>query len=386
MNVIIKTTNQCNFACSYCSVGQPDRPVTLDLATFCRFVDGIPKLLDECGDKYIDFIWHGGEPLLLPINFYLEAMEYAKDKLEDYKVSFKIQTNGFLIDAEWISLFKTYEVAVGISLDGPAHLHDASRRTHGGAATHDKIMANISAINAAGINVGVLSVINSLENVDAAELVSFYAENKLSCKLQPVYPCGRAAERTGITDFYKAYTNFTKEIYRHMIAADIEIEPFSQLTQAIINDTPVRDCAFSGQCGHGFICLDGDGIVSACGRHSDSASLQYGSIAEASVFDLYHSSAAEAVRARIPTLQEGPCADCFAFEFCHGGCSFEAYLSAGHINAISPQCEHWRDLISFIYDEGLDFIKRKIVFEKKARRTNLATNKALLEEVEHENT
>ena len=386
MNAIIKTTNQCNFSCSYCSVGQPERAETLDLATFCHFVDDLPKLLAECGDKYMDFIWHGGEPLLLPMDFYREAIEYAKDKLEGYKVYFKIQTNGFLIDAEWISLFKAYEVAVGISLDGPAHLHDASRRTHGGEATHERIMANISALRAAGINVGVLTVINSLENADAAELVNFYAENNLNCKMQPVYPCGRAADRTGITEFYKAYTNFTKDIYRHMIAADIDIEPFSQLTRAIINDAPVQDCAFSGQCGHGFICLDGNGIVSACGRHSDSASLQYGRIAEASVFDLYHSPAAEAVRARIPALQEGPCSDCFAFDFCHGGCSFEAYLAVGHINAVSPQCEHWQNLIRFIYDEGLDLIKRKLVTEKKARQTNLANNKALLKEVEHENT
>lgn len=386
MNAIIKTTNQCNFACNYCSVGQPDKAQTLDFATFCRFVDGLPPLLTERGDKYMDFIWHGGEPLLLPSSFYRAAMDYAKDKLPGYQVQFKIQTNGFLVDDEWIKLFKDYDISVGISLDGPAHIHDASRKTHAGQATHAQIMDNIKALHQAGIWVGVLTVISSLDNMDAAEFVKFYADHELSCKMQPVYPCGRAADRTDIAQFYGQYTEFAKQVYRQMIAVDIEIEPFTQLTKAIINNTTMNDCAFSGQCGHGFICLSGDGTVSACGRHSDSNSLKYGNIAAASLADLYHSPVAKTVRARVPVLQEGSCADCFAFAFCHGGCSFEAYLACGQINAVSPQCDHWRNLISFIYDEGLDLIKRRLVAEKKARQANLAENKALLEELAHENT
>jgi uncharacterized protein len=46
-------------------------------------------------------------------------------------VKFDIQTNGVLIDESWCELFERHRdsLAVGISCDGPAELHDSYRRS-----------------------------------------------------------------------------------------------------------------------------------------------------------------------------------------------------------------------------------------------------------------
>ncbi|CNK64389.1 galns arylsulfatase regulator (Fe-S oxidoreductase) [Yersinia frederiksenii] len=42
-------------------------------------------------------------------------------------ISLALQTNGTLIDDEWISLFEKYLVNVSISIDGPKHINDRHR-------------------------------------------------------------------------------------------------------------------------------------------------------------------------------------------------------------------------------------------------------------------
>jgi uncharacterized protein len=47
-----------------------------------------------------------------------------------------VQTNGTLVDAEWVELFSKHNVIVGISLDGPAAVHDLHRFDKKGRGSH----------------------------------------------------------------------------------------------------------------------------------------------------------------------------------------------------------------------------------------------------------
>ena len=134
MQVIVKTTTQCNLACTYCSEGnQPPR--TLSLSTFCKLIDELPPVLERAGQHDINILWHGGEPLLWGIDRLEAGMTYAEQKLSDYELRFTMQSNGYRLDDDSLALLQRHRVHVGISLDGRQAYHDAVRRTKDGKPT-----------------------------------------------------------------------------------------------------------------------------------------------------------------------------------------------------------------------------------------------------------
>lgn len=71
------------------------------------------------------FIWQGGEPTLMGVDFFREAVELQKKFAQPGAVIFNVlQTNGMLIDDVLSEFFHKYRFLIGISsLDGPQNLH-----------------------------------------------------------------------------------------------------------------------------------------------------------------------------------------------------------------------------------------------------------------------
>ena len=63
MQIIIKLTTSCNFSCVYCSEGDQPRERLLP-KVFHKLVDELPELLEKYHSEVVEFLWHGGEPLL----------------------------------------------------------------------------------------------------------------------------------------------------------------------------------------------------------------------------------------------------------------------------------------------------------------------------------
>ena len=92
MQIVVKLTNRCNLRCKYCSEGNICSYADISSDVFNKLVDDLPMVLDFIGDKDVDFLWHGGEPLCYNKVTLCKMMDYAKDKLgTDYKVSFRLR-------------------------------------------------------------------------------------------------------------------------------------------------------------------------------------------------------------------------------------------------------------------------------------------------------
>ena len=112
--LILKPSHRCNFNCTYCY----DR--------FERSKDSHVMPMEECiqvlemaykENPKMEIIWHGGEPLVLGKEYLDTVMShFPKDSF-----FWSIQTNGSLIDDEWVEIFKKHNVHVGISWDGVTH-------------------------------------------------------------------------------------------------------------------------------------------------------------------------------------------------------------------------------------------------------------------------
>lgn len=105
---------RCNIRCEYC-YQNPQRDV--NAPTNYYDIDAMKKAVEKEGGPFTLF---GGEPLLIPRRDLEELWAWG---LEKYG-SNSIQTNGVLITADHIRMFKQYKVSVGISIDGPGELND----------------------------------------------------------------------------------------------------------------------------------------------------------------------------------------------------------------------------------------------------------------------
>ena len=135
----------CNLDCTYCYylhkeglLHQPRAPRMSDE----MLERHIRQYIESQTGSEVVFSWQGGEPTLLGVDFFRQVVALeAKYKKPFQVIQNDLQTNGTLLDEEWAAFLKQHHFLVGLSCDGPKHLHDHYRVTKGRQPTHDKVMA-----------------------------------------------------------------------------------------------------------------------------------------------------------------------------------------------------------------------------------------------------
>lgn len=181
--VIIQATSFCNLDCDYCYL--PDRHLQnrFDLnliEPIFREIFSSPYLGNQ-----LTICWHAGEPLAVPRLFYEEAIERINTIHHEINggacwVKQSIQTNATLINQAWCDLFLDYGIEIGISLDGPAFIHDAHRKTKKGEGTHNSVMRGIEFLQNNEIDFYVICVLTQESLNCPDELFSFFLKNGIT--------------------------------------------------------------------------------------------------------------------------------------------------------------------------------------------------------------
>lgn len=173
--VIIQPTSICNINCRYCYL--PNRLVNrrINIRTLLQ----VYKVLfsSQCVSDAVTIAWHAGEPLVLPTSFYERAFqELVSWNTCGVRVTHSIQTNATLITQEWCNLFKKHNVHIGVSLDGPKHIHDANRVDRAGHGTFERAMRGVKLLQENGIKFSVIAVITKNSLSHAEELWQFFMD------------------------------------------------------------------------------------------------------------------------------------------------------------------------------------------------------------------
>ncbi|MDB5409430.1 MAG: hypothetical protein JWL84_4342 [Rhodospirillales bacterium] len=171
--LVLQPTPFCNLNCDYCYL--PNRASrarmsmgTLDTALKCAFESG------WVSDR-LTVVWHAGEPLTLPVDYYREAFAVtASRRPPNIGLDHSIQTNGVLIDEAWCSFLTAHEVRLGVSLDGPAFLHDAHRQTRAGGGTFEKVMRGIRCLQEHAVPFHVITVLTRASLDFPEQLYEFF--------------------------------------------------------------------------------------------------------------------------------------------------------------------------------------------------------------------
>lgn len=134
----------CNLDCRYCYY-HDKRDLYPDAGGF-RMAESlleeyIVQHIEAASGPDVAFSWHGGEPTTLCVNFFRKAVDLQrKHRPAGWRIQNGIQTNGILLDQEWCRFLASEGFSVGLSLDGPAEMHDPYRVTRGGQPTHQQTM------------------------------------------------------------------------------------------------------------------------------------------------------------------------------------------------------------------------------------------------------
>lgn len=162
-NIMIKPAGSlCNLDCHYCYYldkseiyGGKEPKMSYDMleAVIMKYISAneVPE---------VTFNWHGGEPLVLGLDFYKKAVELEKKYAAGKNIHNTIQTNGTLLNREWTDFFAANNFLVGISIDGPAEIHDKYRKDKGGMPTFNKVLNGLMLLKSSGVEFNTMSTIN----------------------------------------------------------------------------------------------------------------------------------------------------------------------------------------------------------------------------------
>lgn len=155
---------QCNLDCDYCFylhkhdlLDQPDIPRMSDELLEAH----IRQYIEAHASGEVVFSWQGGEPTLMGLAFFERIVELQQIHRKDgQRIENDLQTNGTLLDGEWAAFLKRHGFLVGLSIDGPAPLHDAHRRSRGGKPTHERVMHAVALLHEHQVPFSALCVVS----------------------------------------------------------------------------------------------------------------------------------------------------------------------------------------------------------------------------------
>ena len=176
---VIQPSPFCNINCDYCYL--PDRAKTdrMGEETLRKVVEGL--FATDLVREEITFVWHAGEPLAVPRDWYGKAFEIiSRHAPAGVRITHSFQTNATLLNEEWCDFIQKTGVCMGVSIDGPDRIHDAHRKTRSGSGTHERAMRGISLLKSRGIDFHVIAVVtgDSLDHPD--EIFDFFIENGIT--------------------------------------------------------------------------------------------------------------------------------------------------------------------------------------------------------------
>lgn len=334
----------CNLNCEYCFYLHKDQlyggerwrmsDETLE-AYIQQYVDAQPEMVDE-----ITFAWQGGEPTLMGVEFYERAIELQMKHVPvNKRIQNTMQTNGVLLDDRWCEFLRKNGFLVGLSIDGPAELHDRYRRDKQGRPTFTAVLRGLKLLEKHGVEYNLLVVVNR-HNGDYGRRVYTYLRDNGARFFQfiPIverFGVGAHAEELppdgepNISDEHlvssrsvrpEQFGNFLIEVFHEWIRRDmgrVYVQIVEEAVRAWLGLEPAL-CLFRRQCGRAIV-MEHNGDLFSC-DHFVEPEYRLGSIHDRPIAELANSDQ----QARFGRDKEGTlpeyCHRCNVRFVCNGDC------------------------------------------------------------------
>lgn len=279
LEVILKITERCNIACTYCYFFNMDdnaagNPVYMDGGTAQDVVAFLAKAVRDSGASALQIDIHGGEPLLMKKERFAQMCQVMREGLGFVgQLRIALQTNAMLVDDEWIELFERFDISVAVSLDGPAEYHDMFRLDHAGKGTHAQVVAGLRKLQAAAAAkriyaIGTICVPHY--SFDARRVLSHFVDDLGQRLLHISLPVpGSSADHFG-PDGGAGYTRFLCDLFTAWTEREdpsIEIRLFQTLLGRLLGGREGLAEGMARRGGYTAFTIQSDGQL--CGPDDD---------------------------------------------------------------------------------------------------------------------
>jgi uncharacterized protein len=169
----------CNIDCTYCFFLSKEALYPNDKHRMSRptLEAYIRQLLEAHRTPEVTVAWQGGEPTLMKLEFFEEAVALVeKYRRPGQTVQHTFQTNGLLLDDAWCAFFKKHNFLVGLSVDGPRQLHDSYRRDRKGQGTFDLVMKGWRHLRDHGVEFNILCTVNAANEKHGRAVYRFFRD------------------------------------------------------------------------------------------------------------------------------------------------------------------------------------------------------------------
>jgi len=317
----------CNLDCQYCYYR--DKTSLYPETGATRMPDSlleeyIVQHIEAAGGPEVSFSWHGGEPTTLGVEFFRKAVELQrKHKPAGWRIRNGIQTNGVLLDEEWGRFLAAEAFSIGLSLDGPAELHDAYRVTRGGQPTHRQAMRGWETLRKHGVFTSIVCVVHNLNVQRPLTVYRFFRQ--AGCRHLGFLPAVTQAPEsaTGVDRFTPSaedYGAFLCKIFDEWVERDagrIMVQTFEEAARPALG-LEHSLCVFRETCGQ-IPVLEHNGDFFPCDHFVDRGH-RLGNIRETPLGELLDSRAQRDFGAAKRDALPRCCRECETLALCNGGC------------------------------------------------------------------
>ena len=354
----------CNLDCEYCYYLHKEDlypsttswrmpPETLE--TYIRqYIEAQPVAGDE-----ITFAWQGGEPTLLGLEFFEHVVEIQRSCAPaGRRIVNTLQTNGVLLDDAWMEFFKRHDFLIGLSIDGPAELHDRYRYDKKGRPTFDAVMRALNLLKRHEVEFNALVVVNRHNGDHGRKVYTYLRDNgvrymqfipiveragvgahaevvtpswgdgglaaHLECAAKPQLEMESLVSSRSVIP--EQFGRFLIDVFDEWVTRDVGtvfVQIFDQALSAWVGMEPSL-CVFRKRCGRA-LAIEHNGDVYSC-DHFVEPEYKLGSIHELPIVEMANSARQQAFGDDKETTLPRYCLDCEVRFACNGECPKNRFI------------------------------------------------------------
>ncbi len=370
-NLITKPTGSiCNMDCTYCFYLEKEKLYPNK---------NIYKMNDEVLEKFIQqyisiqkvkeitFVWQGGEPSLLGLNYFKNVVKLQQKYANGKTIYNSFQTNGLLLNNEWCKFFKDNNFLIGLSIDGSEAIHDKYRVLKGNQPTFKKVMQGIDYLKKYNVNFNTLSCVQKDNSYKALEVYNFlkeigskfiqfipiverkaksFTENNLEL-VSPKYK--NKAEVTEWSVEPLQFGKFLQEIFDEWVRKDVGkifVQIFDLALEAWYGYAPSL-CVFRKRCGTA-LAIEHNGDIYSC-DHYVYPENKLGNVTEENMAKIVNSE--QQIKFGLDKEMSLPqyCRDCEVRFICNGECPKHRFIKTPDgEEGLNYLCEGYKYFFKYI--------------------------------------
>lgn len=346
--LIKPSSGACNMHCTYCFYKDEIDNRSIKSYGFMS-IETAKNLIDKAlaSSDNVCFSFQGGEPTLSGLEFFKEFTSYAREKGGE-RVSFALQTNGYIIDREWAAFFRENGYLIGLSMDGNKKIHDIYRLDNNKKGTFVKTFRAASFFKAENVEFNILTTVNREVAEHIKEVFDFFKRNGF--KYLQFIPC--LDEISGVKNDYslspELYSKALKELFDRYFDSwqrgeYISIRYFDNLVTMLLGYPP-EACGMSGICGNYYV-IEGDGSVFPCDFYVLDE-YKMGNINTDDIPTLDEHRRAIGFIQKSTKIEE-ECRACKYFKLCRGGCRRDRENFKEGFLGLNYLCPAYKDFFDY---------------------------------------